>query len=225
MLENATLIVYRFTKLRASDTKRLLQRHPAPVLFPQEHTVPFSPPLSHSYLYITNEHLTEDRGGRSICSLFPITISPCPSRDPPRHSVYLRTLIRQVGTKDQMSHAQILSRKGWSKNCSLGNCGLPTARSELCSSIPSMFSYQATCKYQGLEHIESERNSPGWCGSVDWVPACKAKGHQFDSQSGHMPGMWARSPIAGMSEATTHWCFSPSLPCLSLSLKIFFFLK
>ena len=24
---------------------------------------------------------------------------------------------------------------------------------------------------------------PGWCGSVDWVPACEPKGHQFDSQS------------------------------------------
>ena len=25
---------------------------------------------------------------------------------------------------------------------------------------------------------------PGWCGSVDWVPAYEAKGHKFDSQSG-----------------------------------------
>ena len=29
--------------------------------------------------------------------------------------------------------------------------------------------------------------SPGWCGSVDSVPACELKGHQFNSQSGHMP--------------------------------------
>ena len=36
---------------------------------------------------------------------------------------------------------------------------------------------------------------PGWCGSVDSVPACKPAGHQFDSQSGHMPGLQARSPV------------------------------
>ena len=31
--------------------------------------------------------------------------------------------------------------------------------------------------------------SPGWCGLVGWTLACKQKGHQFDSQSGHMPGL------------------------------------
>ena len=40
----------------------------------------------------------------------------------------------------------------------------------------------------------------------------------FSSQSGHMPGFGARSPIGGAWEATTHWCFSPSLfPSLPLS--------
>ena len=53
--------------------------------------------------------------------------------------------------------------------------------------------------------------SPGWCSSVDWEPACKQKGSGFDSQSGHMPGLWGRSPIWGTWGATTHWCFSPSL--------------
>ena len=43
--------------------------------------------------------------------------------------------------------------------------------------------------------------SPGWCGSVDWAPACEQKGHQFDSQSGHMPGLQARSPVGGAREA------------------------
>ena len=32
-------------------------------------------------------------------------------------------------------------------------------------------------------------DSPGWCGSVDLVLACKPKGHSFDSWSGHMPGV------------------------------------
>ena len=52
---------------------------------------------------------------------------------------------------------------------------------------------------------------PGWCGSVDWVLACEARGHYFDSQWGHMPGLRARSPLGGNREATTHWCFPLSL--------------
>ena len=59
--------------------------------------------------------------------------------------------------------------------------------------------------------------SPGWWSSVDWVLACELKGHQFDSQPGHMPGLQARSPVGGMQESTTHWCF---FPCLSLSLPL-----
>ena len=38
---------------------------------------------------------------------------------------------------------------------------------------------------------------------------------------GHMPELLARSPVGGTGEATTQWCFSPSLsPTLPLSLKI-----
>ena len=56
--------------------------------------------------------------------------------------------------------------------------------------------------------------SPDWCGSVDWVSACEAKGHWFNSQSEHMPGLQARSPVGGLWEETTCWCFSlfPYLP-------------
>ena len=32
----------------------------------------------------------------------------------------------------------------------------------------------------------------GWCVSVDWALACEPKGCWFNSQSGHMPGLWAR---------------------------------
>ena len=53
--------------------------------------------------------------------------------------------------------------------------------------------------------------SPGWCSSVDWAPACESKGHWFNSQSGHMPGLWAKTPVGGVLEATTHWCFSSTL--------------
>ena len=63
--------------------------------------------------------------------------------------------------------------------------------------------------------------SPGLHGSVDWVPACKPKGCQFDSQSEYMPGLQARSAVGGTWEATTHWCFSHSLSVsLPLCLKI-----
>ena len=59
--------------------------------------------------------------------------------------------------------------------------------------------------------------SRGWCGSVDWALACELKGHWFDYQSEHTSGLWARSPVGGVQEATTHWCSSPSF---SLSLPL-----
>ena len=62
--------------------------------------------------------------------------------------------------------------------------------------------------------------SPHWQGSVDWVPAWEPKGHWFNSQSGHVPGLLARPPVWGVWEATTHWCFSPSLFPPFPSLKI-----
>ena len=32
----------------------------------------------------------------------------------------------------------------------------------------------------------------------------RSKGLPVDSQSGHIPGLWVRSPVGGMPEATTH---------------------
>ena len=35
-------------------------------------------------------------------------------------------------------------------------------------------------------------------GVVQWIKVdWEAKGSWFDSQSGHMPGLWARSPVGG----------------------------
>ena len=60
-----------------------------------------------------------------------------------------------------------------------------------------------------------------WCSSVDWAPACEPRGRWFDSQSGHKPVFQALCPVEGAWEATTHWCFSPSLPpSFPLSLKM-----
>ena len=59
--------------------------------------------------------------------------------------------------------------------------------------------------------------SPGLCGSVGWVPACELKGCWFNSQSGHMPGLRARSPVRHMREAA-NWCFF----CTSIFLSLFF---
>ena len=50
---------------------------------------------------------------------------------------------------------------------------------------------------------------------VDW------KDHQFDSSSGQMPGLQARSPVGSIREAT-HLCFSLTyfFPSLSLSFPL-----
>ena len=77
-----------------------------------------------------------------------------------------------------------------------------------------------TDKYWHLNPLRVSE-SPGWCGSVDWVTAWEPKGCWFNSQSGHMPRLQARSPVGNAQEATTQWCFSPSSsPSLPLSLKI-----
>ena len=69
-----------------------------------------------------------------------------------------------------------------------------------------------------LKEIVVGFEGPGWCGSVDGAPDSEAKGHQLDSQSGHMPGLWARSPVCGMQEelhsAVSLPLFLPPFPSL-----------
>ena len=89
--------------------------------------------------------------------------------------------------------------------------------------------YDTCCpyNYKHLCRVCNLKSAPclGWCGSVDWVLACEPKGHWFDSQSGHMPGLRARSLVGGTQEAinqciSAYWSFSHSLyPSLALSLK------
>ena len=61
------------------------------------------------------------------------------------------------------------------------------------------------------QRLKFKHGCTGWCGSVDWTWAWEAKGHWFDSQSGNVPGLQARSPVGGAGKATTDWCFSLSL--------------
>ena len=60
---------------------------------------------------------------------------------------------------------------------------------------------------------------PGWCGSEGWALACKLKGRQFDSQSGHMSGLRARSLVGDILEAANQ-CISCTLMFLSLPFSL-----
>ena len=75
------------------------------------------------------------------------------------------------------------------------------------------------CSILNLCCLELAHNCPGWGGSVDWVLVCEPKGHQFDLQSGHMLGLWARSPVGDIREATSQ-CLSYTSMFLSLSLSL-----
>ena len=66
------------------------------------------------------------------------------------------------------------------------------------------------------------KKSSGWCGSVGWVSSHKPKGHQFNSWSGHLPGLWARSPIGAHARGRQSMCLSLSFSlCSPLSKDTF----
>ena len=68
--------------------------------------------------------------------------------------------------------------------------------------------------------VKNAQMNLGWCSSVNWARSCEGEGCQFDFWLGHMPKLWATSSVGGGWEATTHWCFSPLSPSLTLSLKL-----
>ena len=69
--------------------------------------------------------------------------------------------------------------------------------------------------------IKIIKTHPGWYSSVDWVLAMSPRvAGSISSQGICLPGLRARAPVGATWEATTRWCFSPSLsPSLLLSLK------
>ena len=75
-----------------------------------------------------------------------------------------------------------------------------------CHSNPLFFhTPQGTIPQQGTE--------PALAGVTQWIDCWHANQRVTGSipSLGHMPGLQARSPVGGAWEATTHWCFSPSL--------------
>ena len=58
---------------------------------------------------------------------------------------------------------------------------------------------------------------PDWCGSVGWASSGKAKGHQFNSGSGHKHGLWARSPVGECGKGNRSMSVSLSVKSISMS--------
>ena len=61
--------------------------------------------------------------------------------------------------------------------------------------------------------------SPGWCDSVGRALSHQPKGCWSESQSGHVPELWARSLVGGVQEATNP-CFSHTSVFLYLYLSL-----
>ena len=65
-------------------------------------------------------------------------------------------------------------------------------------------------------NLKSALLDPGWYGSAGWVSSQKLRSLRLGSQSGHMPGLQARSPAGAVQEAAdifflAHQCLFPSL--------------
>ena len=69
--------------------------------------------------------------------------------------------------------------------------------------------------HQTTEYIQNMRGFPDLCGPVGWASSCKVKPHQFDSPSGHVPGLcvWFQSD-RGHRLMFLSLSPSPSLPLL-----------
>ena len=55
--------------------------------------------------------------------------------------------------------------------------------------------HRQMCSVKTLKTCSNEKKNPDQCGSVGWASSHKAKGCQFNSRSGHRPGLWVQSPV------------------------------
>ena len=108
-----------------------------------------------------------------------------------------------------------LSTMLWDNLFTPSTCNLGNGHSSETLVIQTLLSALSTDKWGSQQDdktgLKIGKRGPGWCGSGDWALACEPKGCQFNSQSGHRPGLWARSPLRGTQEATAH-TLSFSLP-------------
>ena len=52
-------------------------------------------------------------------------------------------------------------------------------------------------KYKDSWLVWFKNNEIALAGVAQWIERCKPGGQWFDSKSGHMPGLWTRSPVGG----------------------------
>ena len=69
---------------------------------------------------------------------------------------------------------------------------------------------------QNSKQAKKKTTSPDWYGFLGCVLSHKAKGHQLDSRSGCMTGLWTQSLVGACERqpvdvSLTHQCFTPSL--------------
>ena len=72
---------------------------------------------------------------------------------------------------------------------------LPTSMSLFSHSHHLKCPFNPSLLHKPLDVHQELVYSPGWRGSVDWALVWEPKGHWFDSQSGHMPGLQAKSSV------------------------------
>ena len=53
-------------------------------------------------------------------------------------------------------------------------------------------------RFKTPNNIQGIQGTLAGVAQLGWVLACEPRGHQFDSQLGHMPGVWVGSPVGGV---------------------------
>ena len=71
-----------------------------------------------------------------------------------------------------------------------------------------------------VQPCENNDVHPGWCDSVGWELTAKPKGQRFNSWSGHIPGLWVRSPVGVHMKGNQSMYLSPINVSLSLLLLL-----